>query len=51
MINENSTGLNGTPPCVNVFPINLERNHSIQLKRELRSILNGMPLLNSNESQ
>jgi|GWRWMinimDraft_16_1066024.scaffolds.fasta_scaffold02015_1 hypothetical protein len=25
MINENSTGLNGTPPCVNVFPINLER--------------------------
>ena len=29
----------------------LKGNHSIQLKRELHSILNGMPLLNSNESQ
>ena len=25
MINENSTGLNGIPLCVNVFPINLKR--------------------------
>jgi hypothetical protein len=29
----------------------LKGNHSIQLKRELHSILNGMPLNNSNESQ
>jgi hypothetical protein len=29
----------------------LKGNHSIQLKRGLHSILNGMPLFNSNESQ
>ena len=36
MINENSTGLNGTPPCVNVFPINLER-------KSFNSIVEGAP--------
>ena len=29
----------------------LKGNHSIQLKRELHSILNGMPLINWNETQ